>query len=87
MITGHPPYVDKTERGVMRAVLLKEPPPRPKFDFLLGDEQLNDKLWLLLKRCWAYKAKGRPTALQVKDEVRVSTIRFVTATEIILPRS
>ncbi|KAF8608218.1 kinase-like protein [Ceratobasidium sp. AG-I] len=69
LITRKPPYVGKTEVGVMCAVLRKEHPPRPQFDFLLGNEELNDRLWLLLVRCWSYEPEDRPSALQVKDEL------------------
>lgn len=68
-MTGQLPYANKTEGGVICAVLQKEFPPRPQFDFLFDDKQSSDDLWLLLTRCWDFEPKDRPTARQVKDEV------------------
>jgi len=64
-ITGHVPYIEKSDLAVFTTVVVKkEHPTRPE-KFIPSDSQHGDTLWLLLTRCWAYEPETRPSAADV----------------------
>lgn len=70
------PYVGRNEQIVVRVISMKIPPPRPQ-DSILSNSKYGDKLWSLLKACWAYEPDNRPNANKVWEIV--STIKAAVA--------
>ncbi|CUA71653.1 hypothetical protein RSOLAG22IIIB_04698 [Rhizoctonia solani] len=67
ILTGKLPYADDSDMRVLANVFRKVPPPRPRFDCIVGSEYIKAKLWRLLLRCWKHNPNSRPTATQVKQ--------------------
>ncbi|KAF8599206.1 kinase-like protein [Ceratobasidium sp. AG-I] len=73
VITGEPPYSNKSDHGVYFAVAIKkESPMRPEVLISSASEDGN-KLWMLLTTSWAYKPEDRPSADYMRDVVKTIT--------------
>ncbi|KAG8793927.1 hypothetical protein FRC12_001151 [Ceratobasidium sp. 428] len=66
-MTGDVPYSGKTEMAVIPAVLLQKELPERPHQYIPSNSEHGETLWSLLKRCWAYEPRDRPSASQVKD--------------------
>ncbi|KAF8603021.1 kinase-like protein [Ceratobasidium sp. AG-I] len=74
VITGLPPYHDKSDSAVMYAVGIKRAhPPRP--DTIPATTQRGNALWALLLRCWAYEPEARLKAREVLDAMKDMQVR------------
>ncbi|KAG9090017.1 hypothetical protein FRC06_001249 [Ceratobasidium sp. 370] len=72
-ITGRVPYAEKDEHAVYFVVAVKkELPTRPE-DHIPSDSLHGSILWDLLKTCWAYDPKDRPSAEKVGNIMRTIT--------------
>ncbi|CUA69683.1 Ephrin type-A receptor 7 [Rhizoctonia solani] len=67
IITGKPPYPEKSDQAVMFCVWRGTYPDRPE-EIPDGSEQ-GDILWTLLCLCWSKKADERPRAAEVTEVV------------------
>ncbi|CAE6479193.1 unnamed protein product [Rhizoctonia solani] len=70
VITGLPPYAGINDVAVVFRIVTGEHPVRPEAHIPTGDKRA-DLLWALLKDCWAPRPEDRPTAIEVRDRMRI----------------
>ncbi|KAG8795783.1 hypothetical protein FRC12_009790 [Ceratobasidium sp. 428] len=72
-LTGDVPFPDKQDHQVMYGVMFKQlQPARPEAYISIGSKD-GDKMWSLLRWCWEYEPKKRPSAVEVKNIVEEIT--------------
>ncbi|CAE6538231.1 unnamed protein product [Rhizoctonia solani] len=69
IMTGKLPYAGKSDPAAVTSVFLHIHPPRPSFQDVVNNQEVGDKLWDLLLRCWSHDPKLRPTAKGVKNSL------------------
>ncbi|CEL56340.1 putative serine/threonine-protein kinase DDB_G0267514 OS=Dictyostelium discoideum GN=DDB_G0267514 PE=3 SV=1 [Rhizoctonia solani AG-1 IB] len=70
IFAGCMPY-DGIQRNTVQAhIILRKLPGRPQNRLPVGDRQC-DRLWELLLKCWAQDPLCRPTASEVRDELKL----------------
>lgn len=71
-LTGNVPFHELVkDTAVCAAILFKKRIPARPEEHLPTNSKLNNMLWSLLKRCWAFEPEHRPSAKKVRDEVGV----------------
>jgi hypothetical protein len=77
MFSGNYPFHDiKNDFQVIFAVKHGRRPSRPSHD-LCQTRGLNDKVWELIKTCWATEPSERPSAGQIVEQLRALPSRPV----------
>ncbi|KAJ1306306.1 hypothetical protein OPQ81_011005 [Rhizoctonia solani] len=69
VITGHPPYESLGDVAALSKIMTKTHPARPESHIPSGIRQA-DLLWLLLTDCWNPNPEDRPTASEVREEMK-----------------
>ncbi|CAE6436689.1 unnamed protein product [Rhizoctonia solani] len=72
VITGKLPYDGKGDLAVFKLVSHKKHPERPEEHIPTGSRDGN-KIWRLLKKCWAYEPAKRPSAAKATTVMRSIT--------------
>ncbi|EUC62630.1 tyrosine kinase catalytic domain protein [Rhizoctonia solani AG-3 Rhs1AP] len=72
VITGLPPYESLGELAALSKIMTKTHPERPESHIPSGAEQA-DRLWSLLTDCWNPNPQDRPTANEVRNEMKAIT--------------
>ncbi|CAE6459277.1 unnamed protein product [Rhizoctonia solani] len=72
VITGASPYDGVKDVVVSTKILNRVHPARPEAHIPTGSKHA-DRLWSLLLSCWEYDSQDRPTALQVRNEMKKIT--------------
>jgi hypothetical protein len=71
LITGHIPYVDRTDPEVVIHVAVEhQRPDRP------ANAELPDEMWLLIQDCWDDNAELRPSMTAIRERIRGIHDRF-----------
>ncbi|KAJ1310556.1 hypothetical protein OPQ81_007286 [Rhizoctonia solani] len=70
MVTGTVPFHDTKDAAVVFRIVKGEHPQRPEAHIPAGNERA-DLLWSLLVNCWALQPQDRPTAIEVRDRMRI----------------
>ncbi|KDN34012.1 hypothetical protein RSAG8_12895, partial [Rhizoctonia solani AG-8 WAC10335] len=65
IITGSEPYYGVPEHAIKQKIREGANPTRPEKEMPIGSAQ-HDRIWSLMKSCWAYDPRDRPTADKVK---------------------
>ncbi|QRV83992.1 Ephrin type-A receptor 4 [Ceratobasidium sp. AG-Ba] len=67
-LTGEVPFAHlKPSVAAVLPVVTEQMPDRK--DFLLENRAIGDRLWDLLKQCWAYEPKARPSASELSKQL------------------
>ncbi|KAG8730097.1 hypothetical protein FRC11_007426, partial [Ceratobasidium sp. 423] len=66
VITGRVPYDGKGDFAVLKLVSKKKHPERPN-EHIPTESRDGNKLWRLLKKCWAHDPEKRPSASRVAE--------------------
>ncbi|CEL53055.1 Serine/threonine-protein kinase dst1 OS=Dictyostelium discoideum GN=dst1 PE=3 SV=1 [Rhizoctonia solani AG-1 IB] len=69
VITGCPPWGNMRDYRVVTMMILGERPNRPN-DHIPSGNEWADLTWDLLMRCWNQNPTERPTAAEVRDELK-----------------
>lgn len=71
LMTDLPPYAPELHSDVLvnKAIQSGQRPARPTKK--VASRGLDDKLWSLLGQMWAQESRRRPTAMEVREEMRV----------------
>ncbi|QRV98024.1 Ephrin type-A receptor 4 [Ceratobasidium sp. AG-Ba] len=67
ILTGEVPFAGKSSFATVLPVVKGEIPHRK--EFLLDSRGLDDQLWVLLTRCWAYEPRARPSAAELNRQL------------------
>ena len=67
LCTGQAPFPNMDNFQVIRQVAMNQRPNRPAFR---NKDDIPDKLWDLIQRCWAHFATERPSVHVVAEELR-----------------
>jgi len=70
VLTDKMPFYQYKDVQVMRALMNKEVPLRPKRGAGVGHSELDDSVWRLLIMCWNYAPQDRPHSKTIKQTVR-----------------
>ncbi|CUA68373.1 Focal adhesion kinase 1 [Rhizoctonia solani] len=68
IITGSVPWDGVLDVTVIHNLNQKLQPPRPETSMPVG-YQPSDRIWELMKKCWASESKQRPYATKVREEL------------------
>ncbi|QRV83988.1 Ephrin type-A receptor 4 [Ceratobasidium sp. AG-Ba] len=66
-LTGEVPFANKSSIATVYPVINGQIPNRK--DFLLKNKTMGDQLWGLLRQCWAYDPKARPSAVELNEQL------------------
>ncbi|KAH8809630.1 kinase-like domain-containing protein [Flagelloscypha sp. PMI_526] len=64
ILTGSPPWPNRTDYEVILAIHKKERPSRPT-DFLIPED-----IWLIIQDCWHHEPTERPTAVELLRRIQ-----------------
>jgi hypothetical protein len=79
LMTDLPPYAPEVHSDVLvnKAIQSGQRPARPSKKIIARG--LDDKLWRLLGQMWIQESRRRPTAMEVREEMRVIRHHFERA--------
>ncbi|KAF9443482.1 kinase-like protein, partial [Macrolepiota fuliginosa MF-IS2] len=72
ILTRNIPYHEYTnDAAVIRRITTEQLPTRPEANPNSDIDQVSDKTWALMERCWSAKASNRPRCSDIKQELEL----------------